>query len=243
MHRLLQGAGIGLLAFFVGIGCSSSEQAGGGSPTEPPVAPEAAGIEDEELDFERLSRPLAIPGLTSPTDPDAIVAEAGREPGRSRGVQDPFEPIEVGARFTPVEEETAPVEEGERTVAAPTASSPGPDRARAVRISGVVQVNDTVRVIVDDPNEPTSRHVGAGQFIADGQVLVKRIDINAPTPTVVLEEVGIEVVKSVNAGRPESEMGDTGAVSILGTGASAAPIFPQAATAASVPPPPPLDVY
>ena len=79
---------------------------------------------------------------------------------------------------------------------------PQPDLARAVRVTGVVQVGNEVRAIVEPPNE-SSRYVRVGDYLANGQVLVKRIDINAgPDPIVVLEQFGIEVTRPVGDNEP-----------------------------------------
>lgn len=72
--------------------------------------------------------------------------------------------------------------------------------ARAVEVTGVVQIGAVPYAIVRAPNEPTSRYVRAGQSLSNGAVLVKRIDSFAGLePTVVLEQNGIEVVRGVEA--------------------------------------------
>ncbi len=71
---------------------------------------------------------------------------------------------------------------------------PQPTLARQVEVTGVVKVGNTVQAIVKAPNEPTSRYVGVGQLLSNGQILVKRIEIGSGSePIVVLEENGIEV--------------------------------------------------
>ncbi|MBZ8181572.1 hypothetical protein [Oscillatoria salina] len=77
---------------------------------------------------------------------------------------------------------------------------PQPDLAEAVAVTGVVQVGGVPQAIVKAPNEKFSRYVRAGQYLSNGQVLVKRIDMNdGPEPVVILEEKGIEVAKTVGA--------------------------------------------
>jgi len=79
-------------------------------------------------------------------------------------------------------------------------ASPEPKLARGVTIQGAIQIGNEAFIISKAPNEKTSRYVRSGQFIANGQVLVKQINMKErPTPTVVLKEVGIEeqVVKTV----------------------------------------------
>jgi hypothetical protein len=66
---------------------------------------------------------------------------------------------------------------------------------------GVVQIGLVPHAIVQAPNEPSSRYVRAGQRLANGQVLVRRIEVNgAADPVVVLEENGMEVVTAVGEG-------------------------------------------
>ena len=75
---------------------------------------------------------------------------------------------------------------------------PEPEIARAIAVTGVVQAGGRTNAIVQVPNEPTSRYVQAGQRVANGQVLVKRIEMNrGPTPVVILEQYGIEVARGV----------------------------------------------
>lgn len=74
---------------------------------------------------------------------------------------------------------------------------PIPTLANAVEVTGVVQIGSTMQAIVKAPDEPTSRYVGVGQRLANGQVLVKRIETAGSEPIVVLEESGIEVIRSI----------------------------------------------
>ncbi|MBE9127666.1 MULTISPECIES: hypothetical protein [unclassified Coleofasciculus] len=87
---------------------------------------------------------------------------------------------------------------------------PEPELAQQIEIKGVVQVGNVPRAIIKEPNEP-SRYVQAGQRLSNGQVLVKRIEVNrGPTPVVVLEQYGIEIARRVGeqpagtAGQPAS---------------------------------------
>ncbi|GAB4138482.1 MAG: hypothetical protein Fur0046_13090 [Cyanobacteria bacterium J069] len=81
---------------------------------------------------------------------------------------------------------------------------PQPDVARAVKVMGVIQIGNTAHAIVQAPNEPTSRYVRVGQRLSNGQVLVKRIEMNrgADEPVVVLEQYGVEVPIAVGQGGP-----------------------------------------
>ena len=71
---------------------------------------------------------------------------------------------------------------------------PQPTLAREVEVTGVVTIGNSTQAIVRAPGEPSSRYVSAGQRLANGQVLVKRIEMNPGSdPVVVLEENGMEV--------------------------------------------------
>ncbi|MBD2037362.1 hypothetical protein H6F86_07800 [Phormidium sp. FACHB-592] len=77
---------------------------------------------------------------------------------------------------------------------------PSATLANGVQVSGVVVVNGAPQAIVKAPNEETSRHVRVGQRISNGQVLVKRIEMNAGSdPIVIFEENGVEVARAVGA--------------------------------------------
>jgi hypothetical protein len=81
--------------------------------------------------------------------------------------------------------------------ALPAALAPQPELARAVGVTGVVQVGGIVYAIVDAPDEPSSRYVQVGQRISNGEVLVRRIDFDGPDSSVILEQAGMQVVRRV----------------------------------------------
>lgn len=75
--------------------------------------------------------------------------------------------------------------------------APQPELAKAVIVSGVVQIGKAPQAIIKVPNEQTSRYVQAGQRLANG-VLIKRIEMNeGSNPIVILEQYGIEVARMV----------------------------------------------
>jgi hypothetical protein len=90
---------------------------------------------------------------------------------------------------------------GPGVAAAPKPSVPAPPSttlANGVEVSGIVTVNGVTQAIVKAPNEDTSRYVRVGQRLANGQVLVKRIDAFAGSdPVVILEQNGVEVARVV----------------------------------------------
>jgi hypothetical protein len=90
---------------------------------------------------------------------------------------------------------------------------PQPVLARAVEVLGVVQVGDTPYAIVNAPNEASSRYVRVGQSLSNGQVIVKRIEMNGPEPAVVFEQFGVEVITAVGeGGAPSDETSPTAAL-------------------------------
>jgi len=90
-----------------------------------------------------------------------------------------------------------------------------PDLARTVAITGVVQVGSEPQAIIKVPNEATSRYVRVGQRLANGQVLVKRIEINeGADPIVILEQYGIEVGRAVGEEPVNSAQAATPAAAI-----------------------------
>jgi hypothetical protein len=80
--------------------------------------------------------------------------------------------------------------------ALPTAA-PQPELARAVGVTGVVQVGGIVYAIVDAPDEPSSRYVQVGQRLSNGEILVRRIDFDGSDSSVILEQAGMQVVRRV----------------------------------------------
>jgi len=90
---------------------------------------------------------------------------------------------------------------------------PSTDLATGTEVSGVVKVGNETQVIVRVPSEPTSRYVKVGQRLSNGQVLVKRVDLNSGgDPIVILEENGVEVAKSVGEKPPSRDQKPVNAV-------------------------------
>jgi hypothetical protein len=79
----------------------------------------------------------------------------------------------------------------------PASLAPQPELARAVSVSGVVQIGSVVYAIVDAPDEPSSRYVQVGQRLSNGEIIVRRIDMNGSDSSVILEQAGMQVVRRV----------------------------------------------
>ncbi len=73
-----------------------------------------------------------------------------------------------------------------------------PLQAMALEISGVIEVEGKTQVIVKLPNESFSRYIDVGSRVANGNILVKRVEgQESVSPTVILEEVGVEVSRKI----------------------------------------------
>lgn len=82
----------------------------------------------------------------------------------------------------------------------PSAPAPSTELASAVEIKGVMQVGRKLSAIVKESDEKASRYVSAGEYIANGVVLVKRIQVaDNQQPLVILEQNGVEVIKPVSS--------------------------------------------
>ncbi|MGL5509527.1 MAG: hypothetical protein ACRC2J_00090, partial [Microcoleaceae cyanobacterium] len=82
---------------------------------------------------------------------------------------------------------------------APPPPPPDTSIASNIEVSGVLQVdNNKKQIIVKVPTEATSRYVQEGQRLANGEVLVKRIELSDNSdPIVVFEQNGQEVTRSI----------------------------------------------
>jgi hypothetical protein len=70
--------------------------------------------------------------------------------------------------------------------------------AESIEVSGVVQVGGKWNVIVKEPTASSSRYVAVGEYLENGQVLVKKVVSPASAdPIVVLQQDGVEIRKSV----------------------------------------------
>ncbi|MFB8789690.1 MAG: hypothetical protein U7123_12730 [Potamolinea sp.] len=78
---------------------------------------------------------------------------------------------------------------------------PSTELAKAVQVSGVMDVGGTVTAIVKESKENTSRSVSEGDYISNGAVRVKRIQLSSNNqPLVILEQNGVEVIKPISNG-------------------------------------------
>ena len=179
----------------------------GGAPPAPRPVPQVRSIPNTTR--------AAAPGGTTPARTGSTAAGRSGATGRTGGTAarpggTAARPGGTTARSQPT---TTPIRPG--TLTQPTIPSiaalpplPQPSLAQAVEVSGVIQVGDEARAIVKEPNETTSRYVSVGQRLSNGQILVKRIEMNTGSePVVVLEQYGIEVAKRVGDKPAQTEGG------------------------------------
>ncbi len=113
--------------------------------------------------------------------------------------------ITKGKTTTKVAKNTSPKVAGANALPAKTQIAAKPEKvaekplqAMALEISGVIEVEGRTQVIIKLPTESFSRYISVGDRIGNGKVLIKRVEgQNSLSPTVVLEEVGVEVPRKI----------------------------------------------
>jgi hypothetical protein len=179
-----------------------------------------ADLELAKLETENLPE---IAGLIPATDPDARVRSS------VRGRNDPFSVVALNSRLK-IKEDAKKKEpakpsntianrnsygdntqtQADRGYTAPEISAPPealePTLANNVVVSGMYEANGKIRLIVKAPEETSSRYVEVGQYLSNGQVLVKRVDRNRySNPKVILEQSGMEVAKTIGEDATDGE--------------------------------------
>ena len=202
--------------------------------TPAPVATTEPETEEEFADLEEEAEPTqTIAGLIPTTDPDTRVRSI------VRGRQDPFSVVSLVPKIEIEEQElelpqplsnrnnrsnreSNPITQ-RRNTNADVSKLPSPidqfraELAQKVIISGLYESNGSTKLIVQAPEESTSRYVEVGQYLSNGQILVKSIDRNHfPTPLVILEQSGVEVAKTIG----ETAENSQGRISTLPTQSS-----------------------
>lgn len=162
-------------------------------------------LTDALKDAKKTERELNVSGLIPSTNPEVRVR------GSVRGRQDPFSIISVQPKVELKVDETATlkpppneVDKPKNITSTPTMETLKPKEkvvstklAQNVLITGLVELGDRIKVILQAPEETSTRYVEIGEYVANGQVLIKRIESSFPNPTVILEENGIEVSRTV----------------------------------------------
>ena len=181
--------------------------------------PENKPVDSQET--EGVKRTQDVAALIPSTNPDIRIRSS------VRGRQDPFAVVSVKPTIEIKEDSktannnrnnnrsrsrsNAPnprVRRPEEITSTPTLETvenlPNANLAENVLITGLVELGDRIQIILQAPEEASSRYVEVGQYISNGRVLVKRIESNFSTPVVVLEQAGIEVAKVVGQAKEET---------------------------------------
>lgn len=172
---------------------------------EPPTSPEqrASQVQSGRADpFAPLpSSPIVVPTRVSPPAPPQPVAQPVATTPATNLPQ--IEPIPLATAPVPVESPRSSTRPADpvQPQPSPTAiapSAPSASLLESIEVSGVVQVGGQTSVIVRVPNEQSSRTAAVGDRLANGRVLLKRVDMSGGgDPVVVLEQDGVEVMHSV----------------------------------------------
>lgn len=214
--------------------------AGQGQATPPPapvgsVPPELIRSTNPSNRVSEIRRSRPDPFVIVPTTPSIV--RTPQPPEVAAAPPQPTTPL-IPRRPVPVPGQQQPTGNGQLAPipslvpSRPVVPPPPPtDLARAVRVYGVVQIGRIPHAIVQAPNEPSSRYVRVGQVLSNGEVLVKRIDMIAAEPVVVLEQNGVEVATAVGEG-------GVPAANQPGAAPAAQPAAPPAPPTASLPAPP-----
>ena len=161
-------------------------------------------------EFKSTKTEEKVAGLIPATKPEVRVR------GSIRGRQDPFATVTIQPQIEIIEQE-----ETERETLSPTSSIQTPEdlsttpiiedeiavakSAKNVFISGLIEFGDRIKLIVQEPQESSARYVEIGQYLSNGRVLVKRIEPGFPSPTVILEQDGVEVPKVIGQSQEEDK--------------------------------------
>ena len=216
---------IGTLAL-LSEGCSRSTKSGKESEanTVKPISVQAKAApeaESEEFaDLEPETEPTEeVAGLIPATNPDVRVRSS------VRGRKDPFSVVTLNPRIEIEETETDnasanrnnnpnrnqnSTSQAARPQPIPAPPPVRPTLAQNVVITGLYQADGVTKLIVQAPEESNSRYVEVGEYLSNGQVLVKSIDTSQSPPVVILEQAGIEVAKAIG-----EEPGDEAELSFL----------------------------
>ncbi len=148
--------------------------------------------------------PLPIQRTTTPQATATSRLPALPNPPKPGGFPNGLTPPNPSSPFPPRSQPNTPA-------ARPVPPPPSTTLADAVEVSGVVYVNGVVQAIVKAPQEGSTRYVRVGQRLSDGQVLVKRIEMNRGSdPVVIFEQNGVEVSKTVGEKAPQASNPTTG---------------------------------
>jgi hypothetical protein len=160
----------------------------------------------------------AVNGLIPSTNPDRRIQAS------IKGRKDPFSFVSLIAKIKLPEKKATDVAAKPNnkpknfpSVPASVQSTPvlepprsEPSLAQSVAVTGVIDIGGILKAIVQAPEEKESRYVEVGQYLSNGQILVKNIDTSDPlNPSVVFEQNGVEVSRKVGEASANSNSQNT----------------------------------
>ena len=157
-------------------------------------------------EFEEAKRKENVAGLIPATKPEIRVKSS------IRGRQDPFAVVAVKPQIEIEKQEIKP-KSPTKTIKNPRVpvidegpKIPKAELAENVLITGLIELGDHIKLIVQAPEETSARYVEIGQYLSNGKVLVKRIEPGFPSPTVILEQNGEEIAKVIGEDEEEGTL-------------------------------------
>jgi hypothetical protein len=209
MKKSLSILSIAAIALFLG-SCSSSKPPQATQTPPPPSNPAPNPSETQKEQPKTSQNRASVSGLIPSTNPEQ------RRQKIAQGRKDPFAfvPVQPQIKIQPLPPQTPsgsnpsgpPSPSGSTPSGLPSSTTepplpPQPELAKAVTVTGLIDIGGLPQIIVKAPGEKASRYVQVGDYLSNGQVLVKRIEnYQSPKPVVVLEELGQEVYKEVGDG-------------------------------------------
>jgi hypothetical protein len=162
----------------------------------------ADAVQTERADpFAILPVPPPPPPAEQPEAPAAQQPAAQQPTAQQPAGQQPGAPGTPTAQQPAGQQPGAPGTPTAFPEIAPLPEIPQATTAATIQVSGIVQVGNDTYAIVQAPGEPTSRYARAGQRFANGQVLLKRIEMRGGgEPVVIFEENGVELAVSISDG-------------------------------------------
>ena len=209
---------LGLLALLAisveGCTIGSTDKETTNDPKPAPTANTLSKTPNQSKEAEKeptTDRPQRVSGLIPATNPDVRVS------GSVRGRKDPFALVSIKPEIEKINKEPRhtsepnfPLAKGDNNTSQTITGVPTIDSlsnqaknselilAEQVIVTGIVKLGGATKVIVKAPDEAYARHVGIGEYVSNGKVLIKRVEgLNSATPKVVLQHKGVEIRKAV----------------------------------------------
>lgn len=200
-----------------GAGNGANAGAKNGASPLPPLNPQS-GESTPDLPFPIIPLVSSIPYM-----PPIEISPQGRAPqsppSPGRAPQSPPSPGRAPQGSTPQSAPSAPPNRSSSPTTPPAAPPSAPNFepprpstgiAESIEVLGVIQVGREVQILIRTPDSAVGRYVAVGETVANGQVLIRRVERlqGGSEPVVILVQNGIEVARSVGD-MPEAEEGET----------------------------------